>query len=75
MDRFRWRMAEWLWAPPSQAGPVESPKRIDQLYFRGSRSRQEVPAKSPHKAVLPFRGKGAKRERRSAASRKRRKMT
>jgi hypothetical protein len=54
---------------------MEKPKRIDKLNYRGSRTHHEVEARHPHKAVLPFRGKGAKTERRSAASRSRRKMS
>lgn len=73
LDRFRWRMVEWLWTPPGKEGSVERPRRIDPLYLRGSRSRQEAPTRHPRKVVLPFRGKGAKTERRSVASRKRRK--
>ncbi len=95
VEKFRWRMAKWLWAPPGEmpasdpeyaewikpeGSPVknkrwnmvkrsrgakqEAPKRIDEFYHRGSYSRHEVSARHAPKAVLPFRGKGSKVERR-----------
>ena len=104
LEKFRWRMAKWLWAPPGPmplsdseyaewmkpAGrPVknktwhrdqtgrgskrEPAKRIDPLPFRGNRTHHEVTQAHTPKAVMEFRGKGSKVERRSARSRARRK--
>ena len=103
VEKFRWRMAKWLWAPPgempisdtqyapwfklegqpirrAQGMPVknkrwhmvkrsrgakqEAPQKIDEFYHRGSYSRHETSARHTPKAVMPFRGKGSKVERR-----------
>ena len=95
LEKFKWRMAKWLWAPPGQmpdpdpayvewikpAGkPVknkrwpmarksrgakqEAPKQINEFYHRGSYERHEISARHTPKAVLGFRGKGSKVERR-----------
>ena len=48
------------------------PKRVDKLYYRGSRSHHQINTHSAPKAYMPYRGKGAKIERRSARSRARR---
>jgi hypothetical protein len=47
-------------------------KRVDKLYYRGGRLHHEVKGKGSRKKSLPFRGKGAKVERRGQ---KRRKMS
>ncbi len=43
-------------------------KRIDEFYHRGSYSRHEIAARHKPKAVMAFRGKGSKVERRSNRS-------
>jgi hypothetical protein len=47
-------------------------KKVDKLYYRGGRLHHEAKGKGPRKRPLAYRGKGAKTERRSARSRKRR---
>lgn len=42
----------------------EAPKRIDEFYHRGAYERHEVSARPAKKAILQFRGKGFKTERR-----------
>jgi len=104
MDKFRWRMAKWLWAPPGEmplsdpeyaewmkpagrpvknktwhhyqdgrGSKIEPAKRIDKLYLRGGLTHHEVTTHHKHKAVMEFRGKGSKVERRSRKSKARRK--
>jgi len=103
MEKLKWRMAKWLWAPPGEM-PVSDPenakwikpegkpvknkkqrvpqagrgnpkgetKPIEEFYHRGAYSRHEIRARHTPKAVLSFRGKGSKIERRSNRSRIRR---
>ncbi len=103
MEKFKWRMAKWLWAPPGEmpvsdkkyaewikpeGKPVKNKRKrqpttgrgtprggvkpIEEFYHRGPYSRHEVRTRHTPKAVLPYRGKGAKIERRSTRSRNRR---
>jgi hypothetical protein len=103
MEKFKWRMAKWLWAPlgempasdPAYAewikpqgrpvknkrwhlqragrgNPAGGTKPIEEFFHRGSYSRHEVKARAPKKAVMKFRGKGSKVERRSNRSKVRR---
>lgn len=96
VEKFKWRMAKWLWAPPgemplsdpdyaewikpagqaiknkrwpmerkSRGAKAQAPLHIDEFYHRGAYEKHEVRARHPKKAVLPFRGKGSKVERRS----------
>jgi hypothetical protein len=46
-------------------------KRIDRLYYRGSRLRHEAAPRHARKAVMTFRGKGSKVERRQKKRKKR----
>ncbi len=95
MDKFRWRMAKWLWAPPGemlvtdpeyaewikpQGQPVKNkrwhmgrrsrgskaaaPQPINEFFHRGAYERHEISARHTPKAVMRFRGKGSKVERR-----------
>ncbi len=103
MDKFKWRMAKWLWAPPGdmpvsdkkyadwikpagkpvknkrqrqpltgRGNPPGGTKPIEEFYHRGAYSQHEVRAHHMPKVALPYRGKGAKIERRSTRSRNRR---
>ena len=98
LDGLAWRMANWLWSPPSSVpleeeavawarpesrplkhkrwkkpllgrgahgGPLgPAPKAIPEFYHRGAYERHEIPTRGSKKAVLGFRRKGAKIERR-----------
>lgn len=46
-------------------GPASILRAIQKLYYRGSRTHHEVMGSHRRKAVLPFRGKGYKIERRN----------
>lgn len=101
VEKFRWRMAKWLWAPPgempvsdpqyaewikpegqpvknkrwhmvkkSRGAKAEPPKHIDEFYHRGAYSQHEVSARHTPKAVMTFRGKGTKVERRAKKRKK-----
>ncbi|GEM_PF-3096627 len=104
LEKLRWRMAKWLWAPPGgmplsdpeyaewmkpagrpvknktwhhykdgRGSKMEPVKRIDQLHLRGGLTHHEVTRAHTPKAVMEFRGKGFKVERRSSRSRSKRK--
>ncbi len=96
IERFKWRMAKWFWAPPvdmplaekeyeewikpQEGESLESPNRhgsmtgegrrkkalksIPKFYHRGSYEQREPRLRHRRKAVLRFRGKGMKVERR-----------
>lgn len=96
IERFKWRMAKWFWAPPvgmplaereyeewikpqegdplersvrrgpraGKGGPKKALKNIPEFYHRGSYERREPRLRHRRKAVLRFRGKGMKVERR-----------
>lgn len=103
LEKFKWRMAKWLWAPPGEmpvsdkkyaewikpeGKPVKNKRQrqplagrgtppggtrpIDEFYHRGAYSQHEPRARHTPKAAMPFRGKGAKVERRSNRSKIRR---
>jgi len=101
MDKFKWRMAKWLWAPPGDM-PVSDPeytewmkpsgkpvknkqwhlyrvsrgaktatsKPIEEFYHRGSYEHHESHERHTPKAVMAFRGKGSKVERRQKKRKK-----
>lgn len=59
----RWKKP--LFSRGAHGGPLgPPPKAIPEFYHRGAYERHEISTHAPKKAVLGFRGKGAKTERR-----------
>lgn len=64
----------WRKALRGKGAPAPQIRPIDEFYHRGGYERHEARSRHDPKAVMGFRGKGAKVERRSARSRAKRRQ-